>query len=322
LFFSHWAGSAMNEATFNTGKFRNEKDLPLLLSLTRWFGHQHWIPHGRERILRLLYHPDANLDFAFEVPYHGLRYRGNLCNLIDWSVFFYGEYARVELHAMQCAARLLRQFSSKIVYVDVGANVGQHLLFMTTIADELHEFEPYRPALIQAREKLSINAIDWVHLYGVALGDADEMKPFFAPMTNNPSGTLVAGYSENTAHAGEYADVRNGAEFFRQNQIDHTGIIKIDVDGFELEVCRGLSAIFRRDRPFILLELSYQSIGSFGTERAFRDCLYPNCRILEFTGQRLRPFVFGHFDGTIELLVLPLETEAEFAALYHSWNFD
>ncbi|MGO9455389.1 MAG: FkbM family methyltransferase [Candidatus Binataceae bacterium] len=306
----------MNEVVFSTIDFKTDSQFPVCLRLARWFGHQHWIPHGRDRVLRLFYPPDRVEPFSFEVPFFGMRYRGNLSNFLDWSVFFYGSYATDELRLMAVAAACLRKSALKVVCVDVGVNVGHHLLFMDTIADELHGFEPYEPALRLAREKLAINGIDRAHLYPIALGDVDEKRTFFAPTTENPSGTLVAGYSENTADIGIRVDVRHGSRFFEKEGIKDVGILKIDVDGFEAEVCRGLTQILQRDRPFMLLELSSQTIDAFAGEAKFRDVLYEGARIYRCVGRQIRRFDFDLPSGFVELIIVPAEHDTEFTRLW------
>ena len=140
-------------------------------------------------------------------------------------------------------------------------------------------------------------------------------------MTEIPSGTLLAGYSENTKDVGVKADVRHGGRFFVDHEIDDIGIVKIDVDGFEPQVCRGLAEILKRDRPFVLLELSHQAISEFGNEEHFRGSLYPDARIYEFRGGRgvsVIPFAFRSFAGFVELLIIPAEFDSVFRRTFAS----
>src|SRR5271157_3775040 len=100
------------------------------IRLARWIGHLRWAPRGQDGLIRLLCNPDTAAPVAFEVDFFGLRYRGSLSDFIDWSVYFYGAYARNELSVLRQFAALLHGEHRRVVYLDVGVNVGQHLLFI------------------------------------------------------------------------------------------------------------------------------------------------------------------------------------------------
>ena len=73
-------------------------------SALRVFGHQHYILHGRDCVIRMLYPPEKSQSIPFEVPFFGMRYPGNLNTYLDWSVFFYGAYTRNELDILRDVA--------------------------------------------------------------------------------------------------------------------------------------------------------------------------------------------------------------------------
>lgn len=81
---------------------------PLRYRLLRLLGHQHWIVRGRDRLLRWLSNPDEAPAIEFAVPFFGQIYPGRLDNFVDWSVFYYGGYARHELLLLATIASALR----------------------------------------------------------------------------------------------------------------------------------------------------------------------------------------------------------------------
>jgi len=292
---------------------------PARLRVARWLGHQPWIPRGHVSLVRLLCSPDAAPDFNFEVDFYGLRYIGNLRNYLDWAVFFFGAHAKSELEVMAQAAACLRSSGRPVVYLDVGANVGHHLLFMSAQADQSYGFEPWIPALQRADALLALNRVSNTRLFPVALGEADEMRRYYPPRTaNQGSGSFVEDWFglNDVESASVFLDVRNGDQFLKSATVRDVGILKIDVEGSEASVVRGLRETIRRDRPFVLMEISGHAARDFGSEENLRDCLYDNAHFCRLSGGRhkfhLQPYCFDESLGNTtsdlaELLIVPPE---------------
>jgi FkbM family methyltransferase len=302
-----------------------DSQTPARLRVARWLGHQRWIPRGHVSLVRLLCSPDAAPDFNFEVNFYGLRYAGNLQNYLDWAVFFFGAHAKSELEVMAHAAECLRSSRRPVVYVDVGANVGHHLLFMSVHADQGYGFEPWSPAVKRARALLALNRISNSELFPVALGEANELRRYYPPRTSNQgSGSFVEDWFDLNDHeaAPVFLDVRKGDEFLKSVNIGGVGIVKIDVEGSEASVCRGLRETIQRDRPFVLLEISGRAARDFGSEQNLRGCLYDNAHIFRLSGGRhkthLEPYCFdkslnnrAHLE---EVLIVPPEHSRKFTS--------
>src|SRR5215469_7315349 len=131
----------------------NQK-LPTRVRLARWIGHQRWIPKGQAALLRLIVNPDSDYDLPFEVDFFGYRYQGNMRNWLDRSVLLYGAYEPHQLSVLERVARCLRSQGRRVVYLDIGANVGHHLLFMSGLADQCYGFDPNGAVLRRAHEKI------------------------------------------------------------------------------------------------------------------------------------------------------------------------
>lgn len=304
---------------------------PARLRLARWLGHQRWIPRGHVSLARLLCSPDAAPDFSFEVNFYGLRYAGNLRNYIDWAVFFFGAHAKSELDAMACAAECLRAAGRPVVYLDVGANIGHHLLFMSARADQIYGFEPWHPVLDRARALLAMNNVGNVQVFPVALGETDERRRFYPPLgSNQGAGSFKEFWSGLNDHKAEplFLEVRNGDKFLKSAKISGVGIIKIDVEGSEASVCRGLRETILRDRPFILMELSGQGARDFGSEQNLNYCLYEGAHLLRLGGGRHKTRLEAyHFNDSLaesdtvdsaEILIIPPEHRGSIPAIFWS----
>src|SRR5437762_2946606 len=130
------------------------------------------VPGVRGALWHLLYRSRGLSGSAvFETNFHGLRYRGRLDDLIDWNVFFFGSYCPEELDFLTVAARVMGGPEGAAIYVDVGANVGHHALFMSRRTSQVVAFEPSAAARQRFQANTRLNELTNIRLFSVALGD-------------------------------------------------------------------------------------------------------------------------------------------------------
>jgi hypothetical protein len=80
--------------------------------------------------------------------------------------------------------------------------------------------------------------------------------PFFAPVGRNQgTGSFVEGYSRNNSAYGTLRVV-NGDDYLSGLALERVDVIKIDAEGFETRVLRGLASTIQRHRPAVMLEVS------------------------------------------------------------------
>lgn len=138
-------------------------------------------------------------------------------------------------------------------FVDVGANVGNHTLFISKFCDTLRviPFECNPEAIDILRENLSLNECDNVfadHL-GVALGAGPCAARIKNSVKDNLGGTQI-----------EYGPAGDGGDLpvIAGDSVllaEPVGVIKIDVELTEFEVLAGLEQTIRRWRPVLFVEI-------------------------------------------------------------------
>jgi FkbM family methyltransferase len=286
--------------------------------LLRKIARQHWIPRGRDLVIRGLCNPDCDDSVEFETNFFGMRYRGNFNNFIDWSVYFYGAYAANELQALRDISTVLRQSGAGSVdFFDVGANIGHHSLFMSMHADKVFAFEPFHAVRRKLARRIADNEIRNLTVFPVGLGDADRELTYYEPTGVNMGTGSFVGAIDNGSGRTATLPVRAGDTFFDRNELPPIDILKIDVEGFESRVIWGLANRLRRDRPVVLMEMSDRTRHSFGTEAAFRSSLYDDHEIVELGSASITgPYKFGRFDFTrgTEIVVFPSERRSALGA--------
>ena len=223
------------------------------------------LPFGvRDRIMRCFAHPDRMPSMAFEDLLADGRWRGDLANFIDWTIFFYGAY---EPLTRRLLIDLARECETPI-FLDIGANFGIHTLAMARHCAKVHAFEPWEPARRRLGELIDMNDLGNVTLHPIGLGAITTRQTFYAPAgRNHGGGSFLKDVNGQGVPGAEAQQVERGDDYLAAHDIDKVDLIKIDVEGFEPDVLAGLEAVLRRCRPRILLEYSLGARDRF-QERA------------------------------------------------------
>jgi FkbM family methyltransferase len=208
----------------------------------------------------------------FSVDFFGLTYRGNTAELIDRTVLRRGAFEKHVLYFMADVLHALARPDA--VYVDVGANTGQHVLFMAPRVAQVHAFEPYPPVLERLRAHVVDNGLRNVLVHPVGLGAGPAELTFHAPeVGNHGSGSFVA---PADGHAGSTllrVPVVAGDEVLLPASSGTVTVVKIDVEGYERPVLEGLRRVLQTHRPVLVVEISPGSAESVASEAALRAAL-------------------------------------------------
>jgi FkbM family methyltransferase len=139
---------------------------------------------------------------------------------------------------------------------DIGANVGLYSLLLSRLAPRghVHAFEPTETARL-LRENLAATGAGNVSVHEVALGDRSGMR--------EESIHRIWGAPPET---GRYRFITLD-DFVNEASLTRLDCIKIDVDGFDLEVLKGARETLLRFDPWLVVELNHalatrgQSVG-------------------------------------------------------------
>jgi FkbM family methyltransferase len=220
----------------------------------RALGRFHYIRFGiRDRIIRLFCNPD-NIDARrFSSNFYGLQYNGSLDSFLDWSTYFYGAY---EKSYLTLCGDILRKIDNPTV-LDIGANVGHHSMFFSTLATTVHAFEPWDESRNIMHQRIAQNEIRNIKVHPYGLADTNESRPFFPPTgPNRGVGSFVVPRAASNILT---LDLHRGDEVLPELGISRVDFIKMDIEGYEPFALKGLIKTLREDRPVILFEWSHES---------------------------------------------------------------
>ena len=252
----------------------NKITLPIALAL-RQVGKRLRF-RGWERVLRLLFNPTKQSKFQFQVPFGRLKYPAYANNFIDWNVLFYSSYETYEL-------KLLSLLSSKIkdsVFIDVGANVGHHSLFMSCSAKQIHAFEPNPELWPFIMEKISANNIQNIVLHKRGLGNVSDKLPLYLKQESGEA-SLILGTNDTDTRNHVTVKIVPGDKYFENIKLKKIDLIKLDIEGSEKQAIEGMDFSIRKWRPMIMLEISESGKDHFDSFDSFID-MFPNEYVFYF----------------------------------------
>ena len=225
-------------------------------------------------------------DFAFSADFFGLNYEGNLNNSIEANILFYGAFEKPLLFFLRdtwIALKVNADSMQHNAFIDVGANIGQHSLFMSNYAPQVIAFEPFAKVSQRLKHHIALNNIDNIQVVDVALSDRVENLDFYAPTGRNQGiGSFDASTTEKGNIPSEKLALMPGDTYFATNPEYSVQLMKIDVEGFEHKVLKGLSTTLSRHRPVLVCEISYGKEHSFASLQAFRETLPSDYQLLRF----------------------------------------
>ena len=135
---------------------------------------------------------------------------------------------------------------------------------MSTVADKVFSFEPWSVARDRLHEKLTINGVENVAVFAVALGDTDSDLCYGEPVLSD--GNIGWRHFIQALEDGTPTTIlpkRRADRLFKESGISPVSLIKIDVEGFGGQVIMGLEDTLQSDRPPMSVEFSESAISCF-----------------------------------------------------------
>jgi FkbM family methyltransferase len=148
--------------------------------------------------------------------------------------------------------------SSPGVFVDIGVNIGQTLTKVVGIDRNRAYlgFEPQISCCYNVDQFLRLNELHKANVLPVALSDCNRMLTFYSHGEFDEMAGLIAGDDGGAAvRRAHFVPARIGDEVLRELGIGDICAIKIDVEGAELQVMRGLRETLRAGRPPVIFEV-------------------------------------------------------------------
>jgi FkbM family methyltransferase len=233
----------------------------------------------------------------------GFTWELDLSQGIDFAIFLQGGFE----------PRTLRDYKKNVkpgwTVLDIGANIGAHTLPLAELVGETGRviaFEPTDYAFGKLKKNLELNPEIKKRVEAVQamlVGEPNAEKP----TEGIPSSWSLAAETDGEIHPGHGGKFQtlNGAmttqldTWIEKEGLDNVSFIKMDVDGYEIDVLKGAKKTLEKWRPTMMMEFMpyvFADRGqNFGEVLTILNSLGYSCRTV--TGQPLE--MNEHLEGTI-----------------------
>jgi FkbM family methyltransferase len=198
-----------------------------------------------------------DVQYGFTVDAYGYRYKGVSGNVGDEQVLMFGLYEKDRLYFMRDYLKAANVAGA--VAIDGGANTGNHSLFLSRLVAEVHAFEPFPPVIARFRENLALNPeIRNVELYEVGLGEKEAELAFVqGPPEEMGGGSFQARRADLPGYTVREQKLKVvAADAWMENRLGGPlALVKLDVEGHEEAVLKGMRNLLERHRPLLVVEV-------------------------------------------------------------------
>ena len=167
---------------------------------------------------------------------------------VDQEIFCFGNF---EKNILKIIGKNLKNDE---VFLDIGANIGQHSLYASSFANKVIAFEPIRKLALQIEESVMENEIYNIKVINSALGENDQDGVPIYTAGHNIGASSIGAIKGH--HMLSKINIRKLDSIFPYLEVANIGLIKIDVEGYEYEVLHGAKGVIHDFRPKVILEFS------------------------------------------------------------------
>jgi FkbM family methyltransferase len=119
----------------------------------------------------------------------------------------------------------------------------------------IFSFEPEPDNFRMLKQNIELNNFNNTSAYNLAVSDSEKMLSLYLSNDSN-SGTHSTIFNK-TSVSENYIEVKAISldDFVKKNNLNKIDLIKIDVEGAEIDVVNGMDNILKKNKPILIIEL-------------------------------------------------------------------
>jgi FkbM family methyltransferase len=244
----------------------NRNSIPFLLSLFGRFLRETPYFRGKRRLRNILANKLQDKGYSEIISFDkGQKISLDLDDWIPFNIFLTGIYTQEKTELLY----FLSSLRKGMTVLDIGANIGYYsLLAAARIAKngKVHSFEPVRETYSRLQQNITLNEFKNMEAHRYIIHDhIGEMDIFVADKSNTGSSSLSRSM-ENFSNTVQKVQTITIDSYIKSKQISSVDIVKIDVEGSELFVLKGMKNLLKRDNMKIFLEINRHNLAKQNTK--------------------------------------------------------
>ena len=211
-----------------------------------------------------------------------IKWTLNLNEGIDLSLYIFGKF---EFEIINTATKLNFEDIADNSILDIGANIGAHSLQLANKFDniKIYAVEPTNFAYNKLILNLNNNKLVIKNVLPRQVFLSNNFKN--KPRKIYSSWNLASSKNTHKKHFGVSKGLKNAStssldNFIKKNNITNIKLIKLDVDGYELEVLKSGKNFFKKNKPYIIMEFAPYLYPEFGYN--YKDLI----KLIDFFGYK------------------------------------
>jgi FkbM family methyltransferase len=216
------------------------------------------------KFLRSLFPVNPNENNWRTISFRGIKMKVDLSKQMGKAIYWRGAHDWAPIFALE------KQLKKGETFIDVGANQGEYSIWAgrkVGPSGQVVSFEPMKELFSQLQENIKLNPHFQTSITPIQLGLSDEpgeLDLYTNPGQNEGTNTIFSSNQFNIPLGKISLDTLD-------NQIVKLGVqklnmIKIDVEGAELQVLQGGKNTLETFRPKLLIEINREACKAGGYE--------------------------------------------------------
>ena len=205
-----------------------------------------------ENILNKTNHKEKLNKYFYGWSPLGFLYYGKLAqNEIAWHV---ATNQIPEEYEVEVAKYFLPEVKG---FIDIGCNTGLYCCVAASMCPEsgvIHAFDPQKECIDTLKQTISLNRWEkrlYAHNYGIG-----EKRSKLQLQLSGSGSTFNSDFNSDSSLPHIEVEVLSLDEWIKDNPLENVDFIKVDVEGYELEVLKGSENTIKSFKPVIFIEIA------------------------------------------------------------------
>jgi FkbM family methyltransferase len=165
-----------------------------------------------------------------------------------------GRYANRDLLLIRDYIESVTPHSYNSVALDIGANIGNHSLYFSEFFENVFAFEPNPKTFALLKVNSEYACLNGnIKCFNYGLSDQNGHLFFKSSQSNTGGSKIVINTLKDTDDSIFLVDVKR-ADDIEQLYEKNISLIKIDIEGHELQALKGARGLITKNKPIILFE--------------------------------------------------------------------